>query len=290
MTTVLDKLRSMDAISRAGSSRSSDAGQALQAEFARSGVKFAVSPGRLEEVYYAAVGKLADCVKPDDRGRPVLQEGGVYHGCWLESTGTINAEILARFCPDTAQSTFEQFADLQREDGLLPYKVTGSGPVFKQIQSVTPPARSVWNHYRMNGRNREFLLRMYESLARFDDWLAQYRNTRGTGCVEAFCTFDTGHDLSPRFWHVPDTPYEDDPKRYDPHSPILPLLAPDLTSSVYCGREYLSRIASELGLDDDAISWKKKADETLQSLVAHCFSEEDGFFYDLDNNGRFNRI
>ncbi|RED61799.1 MGH1-like glycoside hydrolase domain-containing protein [Cohnella lupini] len=289
MSTLLERLQALDTMGRAGS-RDTDSGKKLHAEFVRSGVKFAASPGKLEDVYYAAVGKLGDCVKPDARGRPVLQEGGVYHGCWLESTGTINAEILSRFCPDTAQSTFEQFAELRREDGLLPYKVTGNGPVFKQIQLVTPPARSAWNHYSMNGRNREFLLRMYESLAGFDGWLARYRNTRGTGCVEAFCTFDTGHDLSPRFWHVPDTPYMDDPKQYDPHSPILPLLAPDLTASAYCGREYLARMASELGLEEEAIAWKKKAGETLESLVAHCFSEDDGFFYDLDNNGRFNRI
>jgi hypothetical protein len=82
----------------------------------------------------------------------------------------------------------------------------------------------------------------------------------------------------------------DDPKQYDPHSPVLPLLAPDLTASVYCGREYLARMANELGLEDEAIAWKMKADETLGSLVANCFSEDDGFFYDLDNNGRFNRI
>ncbi|WP_239613549.1 MGH1-like glycoside hydrolase domain-containing protein [Cohnella mopanensis] len=289
MTTVLRKLRDKDAL---GKSRQLNSGlaQSFHAEFARSGVKFAASPDGLENVYDYAVGKLAECVKPNDQGKLILQEGGVYHGCWLESTGTINAEILARFCPDTAQSTFAQFADLQREDGLIPYKVTGDGAVFKQIQLVTPPARSVWNHYRMNGQDRTFLSKMYEALARFDDWLAQYRNTRGTGCVEAFCTFDTGHDLSPRFWHVPDTPEQDDPKRYDPNSPILPFLAPDLTASVYCSRTYLSQMADELGQDDMARVWKDKAAETLQSLYANCFDESDGFFYDLDNNDRFNRI
>lgn len=289
MSSVLERLRAIDVVDRAGP-RTTESGKALHAEFATSGVKFATSPGRLEDVYYAAVGKLADCVRSDNKGRPVLQEGGVYDGCWLESTGTINVEILARFCPDVAQSTFEQFADQQREDGLLPYKVTRMGPVFKQIQLVTPPARSVWNHYRLNGRNSTFLQKMYESLARYDEWLAQYRNTRGTGCVEAFCTYDTGHDLSPRFWHVPDTPYQDDPMRYDPHSPILPLLAPDLTASVYCNRHYLAEIANELGLVDTGLIWKQKAEETLKSLVTHCLCEEDGFYYDVDNNGRFIRI
>ncbi|WP_199731652.1 MGH1-like glycoside hydrolase domain-containing protein [Cohnella endophytica] len=289
MGTLLDRLRDLDVGEKAAPS-TTEAGQALQAEFAGSGVKFAASPNRLENVYYNAVGKLADCVKPDGKGGLILQEGGVYDGCWLESTGTINAEILSRFCPGTAQTTFGRFAELQREDGLIPYKVTGNGPVFKQIQLVTPPARSVWNHYRMNGRDRVFLRKMYDALAGYDEWLAKYRDTRGTGCVEAFCAFDTGHDLSPRFWHVPDTPEQDDPSRYDPNNPALPFLAPDLTASVYCGRVYLARMAEELGLGEMSSEWKNKAEQSMSSLIEHCFCEEDGFFYDLDSGGRFNRI
>ncbi|MFD0670653.1 hypothetical protein [Cohnella sp. GCM10027633] len=290
MSTILEKLRDIDVAGRTGDS-GTDAGRELHASFQRSGVRFASSPGGLEDVYYAAVGKLADCVKPNDRDEAILQEGGVYFGCWLESTGTINAELLSRFCPEAARSTFAQFARFQREDGLLPYKVTASGPVFKQIQLVTPPARSVWNHYAVNGRqDREFLLVMYGALSRYDAWLAEYRDTRGTGCVEVFCTFDTGHDLSPRFWHIPDTPYMDDPTWYDPDVPTLPLVAPDLTASVYCSRLYLARMADELGLGDEGDDWRAKAEQTLDRLVAACYHEDDGFFYDVDRGGAFVRI
>ncbi len=289
MSTILDKLRGIDIIDKIGA-HGTETGRSLHGEFVRSGVKFAAGPDILENVYYAALSKLADCVKPSAEGKSILQEGGVYFGCWLESTGTINTEILSRFCPEAAESTFEQFAVLQREDGLLPYKITANGPVFKQIQLVTPPARSVWTHYRVNGRDREFLRRMYSALARYDEWLAQYRDSRRTGCVEAFCTFDTGHDLSPRFWHIPDTPYEDDPAKYDPHVPNLPLVAPDLTASVYCSRRYLSLMAAELGMEDMAEHWTHKANRLLQSLIDHCYHEDDGFFYDLDANGSFNRI
>jgi hypothetical protein len=289
MSHLLATMRAVDVAARSGV-RDNEAAHVLQEEFVRSGVKFAASPEGLEDVYYAAVDKLADCVKTDALGNVILQEGGIYFGCWLESTGTINAELLARFAPETARSTFAQFARLQREDGLLPYKVTADGAVFKQIQLVTPLARSAWNHYRLNGREQRFLVQMYEALARYDDWLAQYRDTRGTGCVEAFCAFDTGHDLSPRFWHIPDTPYMDDPKRYDPAVPSLPLLAPDLTASVYCGRKYLAKMAAELGQEEAAISWELKAQQTLASLLEHCFHEEDGFFYDVDRHGAFVRI
>lgn len=288
MANLLERLR----YERLGSGKEQDYKKSpdrqVMQEFADSGVAFKAEPRILEEVHRHAVTKLLDCIIPNDKGELILQEGGVYAGCWLESTGTINAEILSRFAPSVSQTTYEQFAALQRDDGLLPYKVTKDGPVFKQIQLVTPPARTVWNHYQLNGRDRTFLSRMYNALAAYDEWLSQYRNTRGTGCVEAFCAFDTGHDLSPRFWHVPDTPHVDDPKQYDPSSPILPFLAPDLTASVYCSRKYLAKMAEELGMA--SAPWEEKAAASLRSLMDHCYDEADAFFYDVDRNGEMVRI
>lgn len=283
---VMAQLRSTEPAALASAAEES----AYAAEWRRTGVAFAASSGRLAEAHAAAAARLADCIVPTlDRG-PILHEGGVYRGCWLESTGTINAELLSRFAPSVAENTFASFAALQREDGLLPYKVTEGGPVFRQIQLVTPLARSAWNHYALNGRPQPFLRRMYDALARFDRWLAEWRDTRGTGCVEAFCTFDTGHDLSPRFWHVPDTPHRGDPKRFDPHSPVLPFLAPDMTAHSYCQRLYLARMAEELGDAAAAASWRSLADASLNSLMRHCYDEKDRFFYDRDRQGEFVRV
>lgn len=289
MHALLNKLR-LKTANAADVRKDGANGPHLQEEFAASGVQFSAYPDGLEKVYDSAVARLADCVKPDKEGGLVLQEGGVYYGCWLESTGTINAEILSRFCSQTAGRTLAAFSRFQREDGLFPYKITQDGPVFKQIQLVTPPARSLWNHYRLAGEDSTYLQQAYNACARYDEWLHQHRNTRATGCIEAFCTFDTGHDMSPRFWHIPDTPYLDDPTRYDPDSPLLPLLAPDLTASVYCSRRYLARMAEELGMDAEAQTWQEKATRTKESLYAQCFDETDGFFYDVDRTGRFNRI
>ncbi|WP_429310112.1 MGH1-like glycoside hydrolase domain-containing protein [Paenibacillus mucilaginosus] len=284
---LLDRLRQTDTGAKVGAlKKESDA--AVLGEWKGSGVKFAASSEDFEEVYYTALRKLLDCIVPAGGEAPILHEGGVYLGCWLESTGTINAEILSRFIPSVSEASFGLFADYQREDGLMPYKITGSGPSYRQIQMVTPLARSVWNHYLLNGRNREFLSKMYGAMRRFDGWLAAYRNTRGTGGVEAFCTFDTGHDLSPRFWHVPDTPHLGDPRECWPDSPVLPFVAPDLTANAACQRHYLARIAQELG--DMTQAWKARAEESERSLLRHCYHEEDGFFYDLDRSGQHVRV
>lgn len=286
--TLLDELRGIkmpDILS--GASARPEIATVTQ-EFAASGVAFVTSNRALQKRYYDATSELFACIKPMAGLSPILQEGGIYFGCWLESTGTINAELLSRFIPSVSQSTYASFAEFQREDGLLPYKVTADGPVFSQIQLVTPLARCVWNHYALNGEDRDFLTRMYRAMSAYDAWIAQYRDTRGSGAVEAFCAFDTGHDLSARFWHVPDSPAGNDPTAYRADNPILPLIAPDLTANIICQRFYLARIAEELG--EDGTPWREKAETSLKALFEQCYDAEDGFFYDRDRNGRLVKV
>lgn len=284
-TDLLSKLRAIDVADKVGDV---GAGGDYLAEWLRSGVRFAASSPQMEAQYYRAVSELISCIKVTAGIGPILNEGGIYHGCWLESTGTINAELLSRFIPSVAERTFAGFAAHQREDGLLPYKLTQDGATFAQIQLVTPLARSVWTHYQLNGRDRSYLAKMYEAMSHYDEWLATWRNTRGTGGVEAFCCYDTGHDLSPRFWHIPDSPLHNDPKAYDTGNPLLPLVAPDLTANVACQRLYLARIAEELG--ESGESWRQPATQSIDALFRCCFDEDDAFFYDLDRNGEHVRV
>jgi hypothetical protein len=256
-------------------------------EFLDSGVKFAGSHPRLENAYYTGIRKLIESIYDSVDDTPILHEGGAYDGCWMESTGSISTEIMSRFFPKVAQSSFEIFADHAREDGLMPYKVLPSGPSYRQIQMVTPFARCVWNNYLLNGRDKVFLKKMYQAIANHVGWISKYRDTRGTGCVEAFCTFDTGNDASPRFWGVPDVPYQSDPAKYDPDSPVLPYLSPDLTANVYCQMKYLQKMAEELDIEDK--TWSQKAEKSRESLMKYCYDGEDRFFYDRDINNHFIR-
>lgn len=263
-------------------------GAAVRAAFEASGVRFVASSADMERRFDDAVGELGNCIKPLTEREPILQEGGVYLGCWLESTGTINAELLSRFVPSVAGATFASFARHQRADGLFPYKLTADGPVFSQIQLVTPLARSVWNHYCMIGAGKAWLRTLYDAMSRYDEWIATHRDTRGTGAVEAFCAYDTGHDLSARFWHIPDSPLANDSAAYNPDNPFLPLIAPDLTANIACQRVYLSKIAEELG--EDGAPWHEKAQASIKALFAQCWDGDDRYFYDRDRNGQFVRI
>lgn len=254
------------------------------------GIGFAAVGGPLQSRWADAAAELEQCLwQPDGAVGPVLSEGGVYAGAWLESTGTISAEVLTRFVPDVARATLLQFAAHQRSDGLLPYKVTADGPAFTQIQTVTPLARSVWDHYLLTGRDDAFLRTMDTAMRSNDDWLAAHRDTRGSGGLEAFCTFDTGHDLSPRFWFVPDRCHHGDAAQYDPSSPVLPYIAPDLTANLACQRRYLARMADVLGAAD-ADRWYDRADAAEAALWRECHDDATGLFFDRDSTGAHVRI
>lgn len=282
--TTLEKLRALDFTAAVGATGK----DALISEWSKNDVRFVINDAPKQAQYYRAVRELFDCIKTPFGDTPILQEGGVYFGTWLESTGTINSELMQRFLPHTARETFRAFAKGQRDDGMIPYKITADGPVFNQIQLVTPLARCVWHDYLTGDRDHEYLAQMYSAMSAYDDWISTYRDTRGTGAVEAFCTFDTGHDLSSRFWHVPDYPRNNDGRKYQRDNPFLPMIAPDLTANVACQRGYLALIAAELG--HDPAPWRDKATASITALHAQCYDEADGFFYDRDREGRLMRV
>jgi hypothetical protein len=259
-------------------------------EFRKSGVAFASLDEPAESAHRAAAGILLSSFMESPSGRTMLVEGHDYMGCWLESTGSACAQALSRFCPGLAESTFLSFADSARHDGLIPYKLVKAGPAYRQVQMATPLARSVWEHFKLSGAGPGFLEAMYRAMSANDSWLARHRDSRGSGCVEAFCAFDTGHDLSPRFWQLPDTCYREDPARYDPDCPSLPFLAPDLTANVHCQRVHLSLMAAQLGLQEESREWERKSRDSLSSLMRECYDAQDGFFYDRDALGRQVRV
>lgn len=260
----------------------------LRTELEEAGIRFVALGGPLEARWHRALRELHGSIRPlGGAGDPVLTEGGPYPGTWIESTGSISTEVLTRFAPRVARSTSEQFATHQRADGLLPYKVVDAGPGFTQIQLVTPFARTVWNHYLLTDRDRGYLRRQFDAMTAMDSWLAAHRDTRGTGGVEAFGTFDTGHDLSPRFWFVPDRPLGD-ATTVDPTNPLVPFVAPDLTANVAAQRAYLALIAAELGLDPSP--WERAAGESVEALFAQCWDDRDGLFYDRDATGELRRV
>jgi hypothetical protein len=195
---------------------------------------FSTANRRWQSTYDKAMSILAANVQVMPRyDRPVLIEGSEYAGIWQEG-GPQESLIYRHYRRDAARNGHLTFFALQRHDGQLPANNKRTETGFGQIQMVVPIAATAWELASMSGDN-ELLEKAYDSCSRWDAWLLRYRNTRGAGLIEGFCTFDTGMDNSPRWAGMPSRCPDADAKRCS-NVPALPRLCPDLSATVHGGR------------------------------------------------------
>ena len=255
----------------------------------------------------AALAVLAGNVRSMPRyDHPVLVEGSTYAGIWQECApqeaqvyGTLQRYVAT---PDgqpiplqTARANHMAFFAQQKPDGQLSASIkladkVGTSAGYGQIQMVVPIAATAWDIVQLT-HDEELLTTAYASCSRWDAWLRQYRDTRKTGLVEGFCTYDTGMDNSPRWTqaHVRNQcPGAD--ARVCPPDPGVPRLCPDLSATVYGGRIALAAMAHALGKRDDHARWLADAEHIRQLILTKLYSPEDAAFYDLDAQNNFVRI
>ena len=219
--------------------------------------------------------------------RPLLIEGAEYAGVWQEC-GPHEALVYRRFRGDVARNNHMVFFKDQRADGQLPASHKRSETGFGQIQMVVPIAATAWE-LAIATRDEELLETAYSACSRWDAWLMRYRNTRGTGLVEGFCTYDTGMDNSPRWAKMANQcPHKD--AKICPQLPGLPRLSPDLSATVYGARVALAEMALALNKSSEAEQWREKANGLRKLILNRLYVGEDAAFYDLDAENRFVKV
>lgn len=153
---------------------------------------------------------------------------------------------------------------------------------------VVPIAATAWEVSQIL-RDEAFLIEAYAACSRWDAWLRRFRDTRGTGLVEAFCTWDTGQDDSPR-WHGVSNSCPDGDAKKCPAGQSVPRLCPDLSATVFGARVALSAMAMALGKKAEAQRWTDDAEHIRALILEKLWCEEDASFYDVDPDGNFVRI
>jgi hypothetical protein len=258
-----------------------------------------------QRAWDAAIAVLAGNLrKVPSYDQPLLFEGSTYQGIWLECgphEGLVYASLAevigtapARPNPDqpapiqAAINNHIAFFRLQRPDGQFPACIKTTENGFGQIQMVVPIAATALELFHTT-RDEAFLSVAYAACSRWDLWLRQYRDTRKTGLVEGFCTYDTGHDNSPRWAGIPNRCPDADARKCPPIA-SLPRLCPDLSASVYGGRVALAQMAKALGKQAEADRWHNDAETIRQLIIDKLYSPEDAAFYDLDAQGKFVRV
>ena len=224
---------------------------------------------------------------------PVFLISNAYPGVWLEHV--YDAVCWANLEPDMAQVARAQvrlFLSGQKEDGQLPcYVLDASNPGVKgygalvgygQIQECVSFTRLCLEASRIL-HDEELLKESYEKCCRWDEWLVRNRMTLGTGLIELFCQFDTGHDNSARLAGIPGG-CPGGAAHCNPQ-PFLPLIAPDMNAVFYGSRAALSEMAGLLGKPDEAAAWRGRAESVRRALKERCYCPEDDFYYDADRFG-----
>ncbi len=181
----------------------------------------------------------------------------------------------------------------QRPDGQLPASIKLADPVntdngYGQIQMVVPIAATAWELAQLTSDD-ELLVTAYNACSKWDAWLRQYRDTRKTGLVEGFCTYDTGHDNSPRWKGIPNRCPDADARKCPPIL-SMPRLCPDLSATTYGARIALSQMATSLGRPDEAARWKEDAENIRVLILTKLYDPVDAAFYDLDAQNQFVRV
>lgn len=250
--------------------------------------RFSTTNAAWQRAYDRALEVLAGNVQVLPRfPAPVLIEGAEYAGIWQEC-GPHESLVYSLFRSDVARNTHRTFFALQREDGQLPANNKRSEVGFGQIQMVVPIAATAWELAQRTG-DAELLEAAYRACSRWDAWLMRYRNTRGTGLVEGFCTYDTGMDNSGRWAGCANQCPGKDARRCPPN-PTLPRLCPDLSATVYGGRVALAGMARALGRTAEGDAWEERAEGLRRLILEKLWVPEDAAFYDLDAQNRFVKV
>ena len=220
--------------------------------------------------------------------KKVLREGSDYDGVWLE-TQPMGGEMYAKRDVEAALNNQLIFMENQRKSGRLPGMIKFGEPFLLQVsydwlQGYCFPTPAL-NMYYLIGRDRGYLEKLYDTLKSFDDYLWTYRDSDGDGCLESWCTWDTGEDNSLRFTrfgvkdggHGGEFPPSEDSG--------LPFESMDIMSYSCEGREILGKISDLLG-NGEGERWRRKAQEVRDKIREYLWVDEKNACYDRDSQNR----
>lgn len=219
----------------------------------------------------------------------VLREGSDYDGVWLE-TQPMGGEMYAKRNMEAALNNQLIFMENQRRSGRLPGMIKYQEPFLLQVsygwlQGFCFPVPA-FKMYYLIGRDKDYLRLLYQTLKDYDNYLWEYRDSNGDGCLESWCTWDTGEDNSNRFtkYGVKDGGWggEEPPAGQG----LLPYASMDVMSYSCQARAVLADI-SDILENGEGDSWRAKAQAVRDKIHDYLWIDEKNACYDRDCNNEF---
>lgn len=211
----------------------------------------------LRSTIYTPQGKLNYCSVTPDRFP--------HRAIWLWDTAYLITG-LKHISYDVAKQAVLAILQCSREDGFLPHMTT---PDWQS--NITQPPILAWAalHLYKFGKDKDFLVEVYERLAKYVEWDIKNRDINGNGLPEwvvspdPFCRCDeSGMDNTPRFDDVDEMDCID--------------FASFLANDMRC----LSEIAKIIGKDNESEIWAQRYEIIKEKINTILWDEEDGFYYD----------
>ena len=220
-----------------------------------------------------------------------------YPGVWLEHL--YDGVSWADYMPTehvVSKNHIEIFLDRQTEEGQLPCYIWENETGYGWTQECVSVGSVCLEAIQQNPEDEAFLPKCYRSVSAWVNWLSKTHMTRGTGLIEMFCGFDTGHDNSAR---LDGLKYKGENQKNGKRVPggiapddcdVLPMLAPDMNACFFGNLMSLSKMAELLGKPEEAAEWKDRALDVRKKMFEYLWDAEDQYFYDVDKHGEKRKI
>lgn len=217
--------------------------------------------------------------------KKVLVEGGGYWNVWME-TQPMGGEMYWKRDAEIALNNQLIFLEQQREDGRLPGMVSFKDdvltPHFTHLQGYCFPYHAI-NVYYLNRLGKDYLEYLYDCFEKFDNYLWNERDSKGEGCLETWCEWDTGEDNFKLLKGAPHGWSENYPPEDAGNMPLQSISCMGYSRD---GRAALAEI-SEILQNGKAKYWSDKVKQVDEKMRNYLWREDKGAFFDRDKNGEF---
>ncbi len=210
---------------------------------------------------------------------------------WLWDSA-FHAIVLSLYDVKMAEEELLNLFEAQKPDGRIPHEIFISKEFCKLFWNVydyspwttQPPVLAIAVKHIMDaGGYREFLVKAFNALDRYDKWFRYFRDADRDQLMAYVDYLESGWDNAVR-WDEAVRLFNKNPAKYKiGYSDVrmAPVEAIDLNCLIYLQRKILAELAERLGLYDKAEEYNRLAEETAEGIKRYMWDAETGFFYDI---------
>jgi hypothetical protein len=191
-----------------------------------------------------------------------------YIGLWLWDCA-MHALAYRHMDPDLARNQIRVMLAQQLPNGMLPDAIYDEGIVTEISHpiraKVTKPPILAWAALKLHEFDPDpsFLQEIYVPLVRLNAWWFSMNDDDNDGIVQYSHPYSSGLDDSP-LWDYG-----------------FPVESPDLNTYLCVQMGSLAVMAEALGMEDEALMWRRRASSIVRRMIEDMWDEERGLFWAL---------